>query len=241
MGRAASPGVGWRIVMIKKILVVAVALAALLTVATVASADHSWSVYHWSSDNLSPTVVDRTSSDLYQVGPAVDEWAYQDEALTIQRSNIQPTLTTARKGDITVREAFSQSWLGLARIFIDENGHITKGEVKLNTQSLDYYEANGYPGIADHVLCQEIGHVLGLGHNRTQNDTCMNDQAFIGPDLTSPNTHDTDQLNAIYNHTDAAPGGSTDEGGPDCSKNSKAKQCRSGNGFWITVHVFPTP
>ncbi len=221
--------------MMKKVLSAAVVIASLLTVATVASADHSWSVYHWSSDNLSPTVVDKTSSNLYQVGPAVQEWA----ALS---TPIQPVPTNANKGNITVREAFSQSWLGLARIFIDENGHITKGEVKLNTQSIDYYEANGYPGIADHVLCQEIGHVLGLGHNRTQDDTCMNDQAFIGEALNSPNTHDTDQLNAIYSHTDAAPSGSTDDnGGPDCSKNSKAKQCRSGNGFWITVHVFRAP
>ncbi len=220
--------------MIKKILAVTVALAALLTAATVASADHSWSVYHWSSDNLSPTVVDKTSSPLYNVPAGVTEWANLP-------TPINPTLTNAKKGNITVREAFSQSWLGLARIFIDENGHITKGEVKLNTQYLDYYEANGYPGIADHVLCQEIGHVLGLSHNRTQDDTCMNDQAFIGEALTSPNTHDTVQLNDIYNHTDAAPSGSTDEGGPDCSKNSNAKKCRSGNGFWITVHVFTLP
>jgi hypothetical protein len=220
--------------MIKKILAVTVALAALLTAVTVASADHSWSVYHWSSDNLSPTVVDKTSSSLYNVPLGVAEWANLG-------TPIQPIPTDANKGNITVREAFSQSWLGLARIFIDENGHITKGEVKLNTQYLDYYEANGYLGIADHVLCQEIGHVLGLGHNRTQDDTCMNDQAFEGFDLTSPNNHDIEQLNAIYNHTDAAPSGSTDEGGPDCSKNAKAKQCRSGNGFWITVHVFTLP
>ncbi len=69
----------------------------------------------------------------------------------------------------------------------------------------------------------------------------MNDQEFVGSDLTSPNFHDTEQLNAIYNHSDAAPSGSTDEGGPDCEKNAKAKQCRSGNGFWLTVHVFTLP
>jgi len=218
----------------KKVLSAAVVIAALLTVATVASADHSWSVYHWPGDNLSPTVVDKTSSPLYNVPAGVTEWANLG-------TPIQPIPTDANKGNITVREAFSQSWLGLARIFIDENGHITKGEVKLNTQYLDYYEANGYAGIADHVLCQEIGHVLGLGHNRTQDDTCMNDQEFVGSDLTSPNFHDTEQLNVIYNHSDAAPSGSTDEGGPDCEKNAKAKQCRSGNGVWITVHVFTLP
>ncbi len=219
--------------MIKKMLAVTVALTVLLAAVTVASADHSWNGYHWPSDNLAPAIKDKTSSSLYDVSAGVTEWANLG-------TPIQPTLTDAKKGNITVSEQTSQFWLGLARIFL-EDGHITKGEVKLNTQSLEYYEANGYPGIADHVLCQEIGHVLGLGHNRTQDDTCMNDQEFVGADLTSPNFHDTDQLNLIYNHTDAAPSGSTDEGGPDCEKNAKAKQCRSGNGFWLTVHVFTLP
>jgi hypothetical protein len=220
--------------MIKKILVVAVALAALLTVASVASADHSWSVYHWSSDNLSPTVVDKTSSNLWDspsadVGEAVTEWAFLEDGTP--RSPIQPTLTTAKKGDISVREGFSQSWLGIATIFLD-GGHITKGEVKLNTRYLEYYEANGYPGIADHVLCQELGHILGLGHNRTEPDTCMNDQAFGGFDLTSPNDHDTYQLSLIYD-------GHSDTGGTPCSKNPTHPNCVSG--VWITVHVFPLP
>ncbi len=221
--------------MMRNLLVAAVTFAALLTVVAVASADHSWSVYHWPSDSLSPTVVDKTSSSLYDVPLGVAEWANLG-------TPIQPIPTDANKGNITVREAFSQSWLGLARIFIDENGHITKGEVKLNTQYLDFYEANGYPSIADHVLCQEIGHVLGLGHNRDDPDTCMNDQAFIGPGLTSPNAHDTDQLNLIYvGHSDTTADSTTGSGGPDCEKNSNAKQCRSGNGFWITVHVFDLP
>ncbi len=219
--------------MIKKMLAVTVALTVLLAAVTVASADHSWNGYHWPSDNLAPAIKDKTSSSLYDVPAGVTEWANLP-------TPINPTLTDAKKGNITVSEQTSQFWLGLARIFL-EDGHITKGEVKLNTKYLEYYEANGYPGIADHVLCQEIGHVLGLGHNRTQDDTCMNDQEFVGADLTSPNFHDTDQLNLIYNHTDAAPSGSTDEGGPDCEKNAKAKQCRSGNGFWLTVHVFTLP
>lgn len=226
--------------MIKKILAVTVALAALLAVVSVASADHSWSVYHWSSDNLSPTVVDKTSSSLYNVPLGVTEWAFvADEDGSAPRSPIQPTLTTAKKGDISVREGFSQTWLGIATIFLD-GGHITKGEVKLNTRYLEYYEANGYPGIADHVLCQELGHILGLGHNRTETDTCMNDQAFIGAALTSPNNHDTVQLNIIYDgHSDTGGTTETDNGGPPCSKNPTHPNCVSG--VWITVDIFPLP
>ena len=229
--------------MMKKILAAAVALAVLLTAVTVASADHSWNGYHWPSDNLAPTVKDKTSSTLYDEGavasvPAgVLEWA----DLAIDNTDIQPTLTDAKKGNITVSEQTSQFWLGLARIFIDDNGHITKGEVKLNTTYLAYYEANGYPGLADHVLCQELGHVLGLGHNRTQTDTCMNDQAFEDPDLTliSPNSHDTVQLNIIYDgHTEPF-GSSDDDGGGGGGCKGGPKRC--GQGVWITVDIFPLP
>ena len=223
--------------MIKKILVLAVALAVLLTVVSVASADHSWNGYHWPSDTLSPTVKDKTSSSLYDISAGVTEWASLG-------TPIQPTLTDAKKGNITVSEQTSQFWLGLARIFLDD-GHITKGEVKLNTTYLAYYEANGYPGLADHVLCQELGHVLGLGHNRDETgsdadnnpETCMNDQEFIGADLTPPNLHDTYQLNFVYNHTDASGSSDDDGGGGGCRGGPK----KCGQGVWITVDIFPLP
>ena len=216
----------------RTILFGALAFGVLLFGATVASADHSWNNYHFPSYNLSPTVVDDTSSSLYNVPAGVLEWS----ALG---TDIQPTLTTASKGDITVKEAFSPFWLGQARIFIDGD-HITKAEVKLNTRLLNSYGA----AAADHVLCQEIGHVLGLGHNR-DGDTCMNDWAVLGSQ-TSPNIHDTAQLNLIYGHTDD---GATEEedgggggGGGGCPPgNPNHKNCRSATGRWIVVHVFPIP
>ena len=207
--------------------------------ATVASADHSWNGYHFPSYNLSPAVVNDTSSSLYDVPAAVTEWA----ALG---TGVQPTLTTASKGDITVKEAFSPFWLGLARVFLDD-GHITKAEVKLNTRLLNNYG----PAAADHVLCQELGHVLGLDHNRdgdgggSPDDTCMNDQTTIGS-YTSPNSHDTAQLNLIYDgHDDAVPddGGDTGGGGggPCPPGNPNHKNCQNATGRWIVVHVFPIP
>jgi hypothetical protein len=220
--------------MIKKALTIAVVLGALLTVVAVASADHSWSVYHWPGNNLSPTVVDKTSSSLYDVPAGVLEWSDLG-------TPIQPTLTNSNKGNITVTESFSPFWLGLARIFLDDTGHITKGEVKLNTKLLESYG----PNAADHVLCQEIGHVLGLDHNRdgatggTPDNSCMNDVGHLGA-YTSPNVHDIEQLLAIYNHTDVVEGG--DEGGsgggPPCDKNPSHPKCQTGNGHWITVHTF---
>ncbi len=230
--------------MMKKVLAAAVALAVLLAAVTVASADHSWNGYHWekTGDTVSPSVKNKTSSSLYDVPAGVTEWANLG-------TPIQPTLTTAKKGNITVSEQTSQFWLGLARIFL-EDGHITKGEVKLNTTYLAYYESNGYPGIADHVLCQELGHVLGLGHNRdgdtggTPDTTCMNDQGHLG-EYTTPNSHDTVQLNIIYDgHTDASgssEGGGGGGGGPPCEKKPDHPNCTPANGVWITVDIFPLP
>ena len=51
-----------------------IALVALLST-SVALASNSWNGYHWSSDNLSPTVVNNTSSSLYDVPAGVAEWA----------------------------------------------------------------------------------------------------------------------------------------------------------------------
>ena len=211
-------------------LIAAVAVGVLFVLSTTAFASHPWNGYHWAGDGttVSPTVVDKTDSSLYKVTDGVAEWAGLG-------TRIQPTMSSGNKGDITVTEAFSPFWYGLARIFI-EDGHITKGEVKLNTRLL----LSKGEDAADHVLCQEIGHVLGLDHNRDSLTTCMNDWAVLGS-ATSPNTHDTQQLTASYGHLDAA-APTTDDGGggggPPCSKKPDHPNCQPSNGFWITVHTF---
>ena len=152
---------------------------------------HSWGGYHWRSDNLSPTVVNKTTSSLYNVPAMVSEW-------NDLGTPIQPVVATTRKGDITVSESSSVFWLGLATIYLDSAGHIVKGEVKLNTRLLKRY----HPDVAAHVLCQEIGHVLGLDHNREDLDTCMNDTSAVSNPWPHPNLHDAEQLNLIYDHVD---------------------------------------
>lgn len=207
----------------KRILILALALLAVPMGTALAS--HAWATYHWRSDKLSPAVKDRTKSSLYDVSAGVTEWSGLG-------TPIQPF--TANKGEITVKEASNIFWLGLARIFIDEDGHITKGEVQLNTRLLAGYGADA----ADHVLCQELGHVLGLDHQRVALNSCMNDQAELGS-ATSPNTHDAEQLVLIYSHSDSFEddnGG----GGPPCSKNPDHPNCQPA-GRWVTVDIFPVP
>jgi hypothetical protein len=84
-------------------------------------------------------------------------------------------------------------WLGLARIARYSGCTVEEGRVYLNRTYLDspsYSRAN-----KKHVACQEVGHLLGLGHNRSQTTTCMNDTILYAP---YPNAHDRDMVNALY-------------------------------------------
>ena len=76
----------------KKLMTAGLATLVFLLVATVAFANHSWNGYHWGSDNLSPTVKDKTKSSLYEVSAGVSEWAGLGTSIT-------PEFTTAKKGN----------------------------------------------------------------------------------------------------------------------------------------------
>jgi hypothetical protein len=59
-------------------------------------------------------------------------------------------------------------------------------------------------GEDNHVTCQEIGHVYGLGHTSedgSSQGTCMDYSSSLGSQW--PNAHDYEQLDAIYAHTDS--------------------------------------
>lgn len=165
-------------------------------------------------------------------------------------TNIKPKYLAAGSGDIkVVAKRGNPNWIGLAQIKIDSDGHIVEGKITLNSAYANYDNDNGTDNIWKHVLCQEVGHILGLQHSGEA--TCMND-AFetLGlvdddVDYTTPGGHDDVQLNIIYDdHVDVVGGtGEPDDGagGPDCSKNTNAKKCRTGAGQWITLHVFSMP
>ena len=235
--------------------------------ATVVFADHSWTnsggdVYHWKSNNLSPTVENQTKQQVFNtvgradVSAAIVEWANLGTA-------IQPT--EVNRGDQVVVKAkrSSPSLLGRARIWLEQDTdgqwHITAGEVLLNTLYLNSLTDAQW----DHLACQEFGHIWGLDHNRVGDSspddaTCMNDDIdvnlnFLNPSIlglyTSPNGHDTAHLNAIYNgHPDVTaeepppPDDGGSGGGPPCSKKPNHPNCDPNKqGKWITVHEFPAP
>lgn len=112
-------------------------------------------------------------------------------------------------------------WLGLAQIWMS-GVHIVRGSARVNdtyfaTASLDNPQARR------HVLCQELGHCLGLDHQTAT--SCMDDvNGLADPAYVSPNAHDDQQLGLIYAHLDAtstasaaSAGASSPDGGDDPS------------------------
>lgn len=221
--------------MISRLRVVAAVSTALVLLASPALAGHSWNGYHFPSDNLSPTVTGETS--LAEVPIVVADWQ-------VLATSIQPTYTGPGSGDIkVVAKRGNPNWIGLAQIKVDSGGHIVEGKVTLNSAYANYDNGNGTDNIWKHVLCQEVGHILGLQHS--SDDTCMNDAFETLGMYTTPGGHDGQQLADIYGgHEDGAAGTSDPDdgaGGPDCTKNANAKKCRTGTGQWITLHVLSMP
>ena len=193
----------------------AITAVAVSVLAVPASASHSWGGYHWGGDGSElPLRVNRaiTSQWTTSVDKAVSDWAKSTElALTNQAA---PGTTTAKKcnpiaGQILVcNAAYGQrGWLGIASIWLSQ-GHISQATTKLNDS---YHNSAPYnsPEWRSLVACQEIGHDFGLDHQDENFDngnlgTCMDYTSNpAGPPAnTSPNNHDYQQLNAIYNHSD---------------------------------------
>lgn len=166
---------------------------------------HIWgdgiNAYHLKHGNLNPVLVNNTR---YEVD--VESWN------ALMPDGVPLELRTEGEGFvITINEGGDRNsgWLGKAEIAIGPDGHIMSGTVTMNVSILDDYTTN----TALHVLCQEIGHELGLEHNRKELDTCMNDcpdapdfRACLNLDFgTTPNDHDGATLRAIYAHATEPP------------------------------------
>ncbi|OHA88898.1 MAG: hypothetical protein A3C70_02035 [Candidatus Zambryskibacteria bacterium RIFCSPHIGHO2_02_FULL_43_14] len=178
--------------------------------ASVAYADHSWGDYHWArtANPFTLELGDNVSSawDSYLATTASD-WSVSIVLDTL----VKPGKTTSRtcratNGRIEVCSAKYgfNGWLGIAQIWVSGN-HIVKGITKMNDS---YFNTRTYNTSAwrNLVMCQEIGHTLGLDHQDEIFDnpnlgTCM-DYTNNPSTNQHPNQHDYDQLEAIYAHLD---------------------------------------
>jgi hypothetical protein len=193
-----------------KIVTTSAALLVGAIVSATAFANHSWGTYHWArtANPMPLQVIDSVTSFWNQeLVIAIDEWN-ASVALDMSITSANDSRKTRRRcrmedGKIRVcnHSYGNNGWLGLATIGIDGNGHIDKGTAQMNDSYSSYWQD---PDEKRHVMCQEVGHLFGLGHTSedgTSQKTCMDYSS--DPQSISPNSHDYNQLSSIYSHTDA--------------------------------------
>ncbi|MEO6364705.1 MAG: matrixin family metalloprotease [Luteimonas sp.] len=186
-----------------------IGVAVVLTVSLAANASHSWNNYHWarntSSFNLQVIDSNSTSWD-DELGLALSQWS-QSSKLNMNITSYDSSSTARQQcrpvaGKVrSCNYAYGQNgWLGLASINLDSRGHISQGTSKMNDSYSSSFSSQNQ---RRHVMCQELGHTLGLGHtseNGSTQNTCMD--YSTSSTSTAPNSHDYNQLSSIYGHLD---------------------------------------
>lgn len=190
----------------------------LVAFAAPAGASHAWGPYHWArtANPFTLTVVDSVTAQWQShLGAAVSDWSAssvlnltttQGDESSKGRRKCNPIGAKIRVCNQTY--GFN-GWLGIANIWLTTGNHIAQATTKLNDS---YFNTSTYnkPEWRQFVTCQEIGHDFGLDHQDAAFDnpnigTCMDyTNVPLGPpDNTRPNTHDFEQLEAMYAHTDS--------------------------------------
>jgi hypothetical protein len=195
--------------------IVVVLLTAVLG-ATPAAANHSWNGYHWARTANPFTVqLGDNVSGLWDgmLATASNDWSQStvlDTPIVAGGTKARPCRPTSGRVEVCSASYGNNGWLGLAQIWITGGEHIVQGVVKNN----DYYFGSSsyqYNNTAEmqHVICQEIGHTLGLDHQSTSGaslNTCMDyyhNTSASDTKSTHPNKHDYDELVTIYTHLDS--------------------------------------
>jgi hypothetical protein len=164
---------------------------ALYAFSSTASANHSWSDFHWGNrpgldgqtqpftlsveNNLTQNATGnawggylRTASSA--TDPAIKDWSDSTKLdTTIVNKQSWTSTCPATSGQVKVcnKEYGSNGWLGLATVWASD-GHITQGTAKMNDT---YFKTSKYnkAGWKHLVMCQEVGHTFGLAHTDENN------------------------------------------------------------------------
>lgn len=193
-----------------KIVVVTVLLAATGGYSR-ASASHSWGNYHWArtANPFTLKLGDNVSGawDSYLATTSSD-WSAStvlDTTIVAGGTKAKPCRATLGRVEVCSAAYGGTGWLGVAQIWVS-GSHITQGTVKVNDT---YFATSTYntPAWRNMVMCQEVGHTLGLDHQDENFDnpnlgTCM-DYTSNPSTNQHPNQHDYDQLATIYAHLDS--------------------------------------
>lgn len=197
-------------------LVVSVGLA-LAGASSTAQASHAWGDYHWA--RTTPQFTLKLGNNLTS-----SDWSgHLTRTSSDWNSGRTPLLTAVVAGGSNKRCSMvtgtaqvcngkygNNGWLGLASINITGGVHITQGSAKMNDTYFNQAFYNN-PNERLHVMCQEVAHTFGLGHQSedgSSQNSCMDYFSNTGANAgsttsTKPNAHDFDMLNAIYSHLDS--------------------------------------
>lgn len=152
-------------------VIVGAAFAALLALAAfspTANATHSWSTYHWGRTadpfavQLDNNLTTTAWSNLLQTASSSGSYNDRTES-SVLGTKIAPSTNNkqcqATSGRVEVCNAKygSTGWIGLASVWTS-GVPIVQGTAKMN----DSYYMNSYT--KRQVMCQEVGHTFGLGH-----------------------------------------------------------------------------
>lgn len=184
-------------------------------------ADHSWGGYHWArtGNSFALKLGNNVKNDVNgtpwfgYLSTTSSDWS----SSSVLGTSIVAGAGKKRCGAVSGRVEVCNStygnngWLGIASIWASGT-HITQGTVKLNDSYFNtaYYNKPAWRNL---VMCQEVGHTLGLGHqdevfNNLNLGTCMDytndpDGTIYGQENNQyPNAHDYDELGIIYTHLD---------------------------------------
>ena len=178
---------------------------------SLASASHSWGYYHWArtSNPFSLKLGNNVSSSwLTYLTTTSNDWSLSnvlDTPIVAGGTNPRNCRATSGKVEVCNSKYGNNGWLGIAQIWTNGN-HIVQGVTKLNDTYFNTAKYNT-PAWRNLVMCQEVGHTLGLDHQDEIFDnanlgTCM-DYSNDPSTNQHPNQHDYEQLESIYSHLDS--------------------------------------
>ena len=221
-------------------------IVTVLAVPFVAGANNTWGVYHW-ANTTAPTVEspitlslgDNVSGTwLRHLTTANTDWnvsAVFENTIDDGRTNPKRCNPASGLVEICSSKYGANGWLGVAGIWVSDS-HITKGYVKVNDT---YFNTATYGTDAwrQLVMCQEVGHLFGLGHqdedfSNANLNTCMD---YTGDPESNqhPDDHDFATLDGIYIYGDGFDSWSlapaADEGGGKGNKGKNGKNNKNGN------------